>query len=205
MTEKELELLIGILCSHQFTRPHLEIGTAAGGTLWKMMKAYDDRVCPPFVVVDPMAYFEDQLNVVINNLTSHGVDPEKVEFRTLKSSEAFTIAKKENESYDFILVDGAHKLRYVMEDLRWSRLLHPGGIICFHDYSERFPGVHRPVTRFLQQFPNYEILDHQDSLLALRKTAPSKKKEISFLDLFSARLQTPLDQIKSGIRKRYRL
>lgn len=47
----------------------------------------------------------------------------------------------ENESLDFVYIDGNHEFDYVMEDLiLWSRKVRPGGIISGHDYY-RFRGA----------------------------------------------------------------
>ena len=54
VTEKELNALTGLLETSGLDAPHLEIGTAAGGTLKAMMGVYEDGVRPAFVVVDPM-------------------------------------------------------------------------------------------------------------------------------------------------------
>lgn len=37
--------------------------------------------------------------------------------------------------FDFIYIDGNHALDFVKKDLRWHKLLQPGGIIGGHDYG----------------------------------------------------------------------
>ena len=53
VTEKELKALTVLLEKSGFHGRHLEIGTAAGGTLKAMMAVYEDTERPDFVVVDP--------------------------------------------------------------------------------------------------------------------------------------------------------
>ena len=55
----------------------------------------------------------------------------------------------EDESIDFVYIDGHHGLKYVIEDIYgWSRKVRKGGIISGHDYalrrSESLPN--RPLT-----------------------------------------------------------
>ena len=41
----------------------------------------------------------------------------------------------EDESLDFVYIDGNHQLKYVIEDIvEWSKKVKPGGAICGHDY-----------------------------------------------------------------------
>ncbi len=141
MSEKELDLLLKVIVEHRGRNPHLEIGTAAGGTLWKMMSCFEGNNVPNFVVVDPMKYFPNQYEVVRHNLSLHEVDVERVDFRRTSSTDALIGAKEFNEVFSFILIDARHKIRYVMDDLRWGELLEEGGVLCLHDESEACPGV----------------------------------------------------------------
>lgn len=41
----------------------------------------------------------------------------------------------EDESLDFVYIDGNHQFRYIAEDLvEWSKKVKKGGVICGHDY-----------------------------------------------------------------------
>lgn len=61
MTDEELSGLEGWLQTAGLTGVHLEIGTAAGGSLCFMMNLYSDADRPRFSVIDTMSYFKDQL------------------------------------------------------------------------------------------------------------------------------------------------
>jgi predicted O-methyltransferase YrrM len=182
LTVEERKLLLGLLKRENFCGPHLEVGTAAGGTLCQMMLCFNDDQRPQFVAVDRMTYFPDQLAIVQRNLKQRGLDPDQVDFRVTTSAQAFQDAASKRESFDFILIDASHKILGVMADLRWSRLLSAGGILCLHDYSPRFPGVRLPVDRFLAQHTNYSILEQAGTLLALRKSESSRHPEVTALD-----------------------
>jgi len=182
MTEAQIEFLTGLIASENLPGHHLEVGTASGITLAEMVRARPTRGDPAFVVVDNMQYFPDQLSVVRANLQRRAVNPDRVEFRIGDSGEMFAAADREGDSFDFMVIDASHRIRKVTADLRWTRLLRPGGVVCMHDYSPRFPGVLRSVDRFLARCANYERIGKVGSLLALRKRAPSHRPEISLAD-----------------------
>lgn len=187
MTSAEHQLLVQTLVSLSGQRLHLEIGTAAGGTLCAMLAAFPADRRPSFVVVDPLKYFPNQLETIHRNLEDHRLDPTKVDFRAATSKKAFPAAARRGEQYDFILVDGCHRIESVTQDLKWTRLLAPGGFLCFHDYAPKFLGVKMPVDRFLKKHPNYRIAAQADSLLVVRKVAASDHLEVDLSDQIYAR------------------
>lgn len=194
MTVREQEFLQNLIQKEHFSGAHLEIGTAAGGTLCRMMNCFTDETRPPFVVVDRMTYFPDQYQTVIENLKRNGLPAGQVDFRTTTSSEAFSRASRNRDSFDFILIDASHKILSVMADLRWTRLLNAGGVVCFHDYDDKFPGVKLAIDRFLRHHSNYEPIGLADSLFALRKTTPGPRKEVSLFDsAYSVMMYLPLE------------
>ena len=200
LTDKELSSLLSILRESRFQGKHLEIGTAAGGTLCSMMKVFEDHESPPFVVVDPMTYFQHQLNTVKKNLQDNGISAEEVDFRIMKSDRAFIEADQKRESFDFIFIDGAHKIHYVTDDLRWTRLLKEGGIVCLHDYTS-VRGVTLAVDRFLRKNPHYVKVECVNTLLILRKTKEGLRSEISFIDRVWASLFAPLLRLEVFTKK----
>jgi predicted O-methyltransferase YrrM len=172
-TEAEIAALVGAMSERKLTRPHLEIGTAAGGTLKRMLLAYPSTERPKFVVVDPLTYFPRQREAIEANLASAGIDPRSVEFRVETSAKALKKALRAQESFDFILIDGNHSLRPVTEDLRWTRLLVPGGFVCLHDYEHLahvvVPGVKIALDRFLARHVNYQLKEVVGAMAVVRK------------------------------------
>lgn len=187
--------------SGQSSGKFLEIGTAAGGTLVEMMRSFDDKSRPPFEVIDPMTYFPDQLETVKKNLRDNGLDPDSVKFNVSKSKDAFLKAEARGERYDFILIDGAHKIRYVTQDLSWGRLLNVGGLICLHDYHPNHRGIMMAAERFLRKYPNYERESLAGTLLTIRKREESKEAEIETIDLIWANLWSLFFQLKRNFDK----
>lgn len=199
----ELSALLSVLRSSALTGPHLEIGTAAGGTLKELILSYPEGKRPRFVVVDPMSYFPDQMAIVRRNLSSAGIDPDAIEFRVGKSWPMFQSAERKGERFSFIFIDGSHKIHHVTEDLAWTRLLEVGGIVCFHDYADKFPGVMNAVDRFLRRYPEYRILTRIESLLVVQKNAAGSRREISAWDRVRARLMNIRHQLDESLRKRF--
>ena len=200
LTDEELAALLGIIRKRRFQGKHLEIGTASGGTLCSMMKVFEDHERPPFVVVDPMTYFQNQMNTVKKNLHDNGVSAEQVDFRIMKSDRAFIEGDRKRESFDFIFIDGAHKIHYVTDDLRWTRLLSDGGIVCLHDYTS-VRGVTLAVDRFLRKNPHYMKVECVNTLLILCKTEEGLRPEISFSDRVWASLFAPLLRLEVFTKK----
>jgi len=172
-TEPELTALLRAMRERKLAGPHLEIGTAAGGALKRMMLAYPAQERPPFVVVDPMTYFPGQREAVEANLASAGIDPGAVEFRVETSASALAKALRAGERFDFILIDGNHALRAVTEDLRWTRLLSPKGLVCLHDYEAAdhivIPGVKMALDAFLGRRRNYAMREVVGAMAIVEK------------------------------------
>ena len=200
MSETELNALRNLLNKRAFTRLHLEIGTAAGGTLCELLLATGQE--SQFVVVDPMTYFENQRETVERNITRHGLSTKRVDFRTAKSWDVYQKALADREVYDFILIDGAHKLRYVVQDLHWTNLLSVGGIVALHDFKPTMRGVVIAAENFLKNNANYRKLELADTLLILEKTGPDPEGGARCMPQWQAGLIQPLVQLETSIKKR---
>jgi predicted O-methyltransferase YrrM len=202
ISDVEMQMMLSHLKRDQLRGRHLEIGTAAGGTLREMMRSYPAETRPPFVVVDPMKYFPDQLATVRKNVASAGVDPDSIDFRISASWPAFHAAERAGERYSFIFIDGSHKVHRVTQDLSWTRLLDTGGLLFMHDYSERMVGVVAAVDRFLAKYPNYKLIERVGHMIAIRKTAPSASPEINWFDRVWANFVNARHQFAASAAKR---
>ncbi len=198
----ELEFLTRLLKQEDLKGKHLEIGTAAGGTLCQMICAYPENAHPLFSVVDTMTYFSHQKEVVNANLRKHGIEPESIDFRVQTSQKAYEQASKKGERFSLIFLDAGHKFRNVMEDLRFGGLLELNGLLCVHDYNSRFPGVTQATNRFLKRNPHYEIVGVEQSLLVLKKRRESKQIEVSRFDLYYATVVSFIQQLQNSLLKR---
>ena len=202
MTLEETQALSELLETANLAGSHLEVGTAAGGTLKCMMALYPEKRRPKFVVVDTMKYFPDQKGIVERNLRSVEVDPADVDFRVGDSWIEFRKAEAAGEQFDFILIDASHKLNHVTRDLSWTRMLRPGGYVCMHDYSPKFRGVTKAADKFLARYKNYSREELAGSLLILKKNSPSPVAEITAVDRWIAEIRNFFQQLSVSIRKR---
>lgn len=58
----------------------------------------------------------------------------------------------EDESVDFVYLDGNHSGKSVLEDLEtWFPKMRAGGIMAGHDFSGRFPDLRRAVRSFCKE------------------------------------------------------
>jgi len=190
MTLDEQSLLQRLITENQFPGLHLEVGTAAGGSLCLMLKCLSTPKKQNFVVVDRMRYFPDQHQCVINNLNKNGLEPDSVRFITASSRDAYSLAKREGFTFDFALIDAGHKALSVLLDSRWASLLNTNGIICFHDYAPRCPGVMWAVDKFLSRNKNYTILEKSDSLISIKKTTRDSRSILSKYHVLQAIIKT---------------
>jgi len=204
ISDVERNALLKVLKEFSLKCTHLEIGTAAGGTLCEIYNFYKstDREIPNFWVVDPMKYFPDQIDIVEDNLISHGVDLSKVRFLRSISSIAINKAFVENPEFDFIFIDGSHKRKYVTQDLIWTRFLKKGGILCAHDYSPKFPGVYKSIDLFLKKYKNYKLISVAETLAIIKKEDITKKSEITNMMMLTSMIDGLIQQIRSSIQKR---
>ena len=197
----ELAALRSFLQSIGLRGTHLEIGTAAGGTLKELMLAYE-RPRPRFVAVDTFRYFPKQREIVETNLKSAGIDLAEVELRPMSSEAALRAAVDAGERFDFIFIDANHEARHVIRDLRWAALLSAGGALCLHDYSPRFPGLVWAVDRFLNRNRNYERVSLSLSLLILKKISPDTDRLVGAFDTLIADVLSQVHRLRRSIRKR---
>ena len=187
-TPEQRALLCGILADNRFTYRHMEIGTAAGGTLKELISVYSDRnYCPQFVVIDPMTYYEDQFEKVCTNLISAGIEPSTVLFWKGKTENFFERERGLGGKFDFIFIDADHRHFPVTADLQWADLVNVDGYICLHDRNEKFPGVGWAIDRFLKKNSNFECVDQVGSLVALKKMAEGRYPAVNANDLRAAR------------------
>jgi len=184
---------------------HIEIGTAAGGTLVQMLKTHAGGPLRPYWVVDTMTYFHDQLATVKRNLTNHGLDPEAIRFFTMMSGRAFLEARRQRPNAAFLFIDADHELHGVTRDLQWTCFLQPQGILCMHDYvaGDTLNGVTLAADRFLARNRHFEKLGLTGSLLILRKNQAIARLEVSRFEVYRAEVLRQWVKLKRSGWKRW--
>ncbi len=204
VSPSELLLLEDVLKSNSLSGNHLEIGTAAGGTLKALIQAYEGRPRPQFVVVDPFSYFPNQREIVEKNLSASSIDPTSVEFRTGFSWPLLKVAKSRGETFSFIFIDGDHSAKGVMQDLAWTELLEVGGFVCLHDHNASFPGVIWATKRVLSRHKGaLSFVAQTESLVVLKLEAELRRAPVTSLDRYLAYvLDVFFFRLRKSIRKR---
>jgi len=201
MTAEELSLLLEELEDIPADGTILEIGTAAGGTLVKVLEKLRPEDRKRVAAVDTFDYYEDHLGIFRKNLSENGFDPDRIDARVARSTEAFVSARKNNEKLSFVIVDGSHKMKHVTQDLRWLGLLAVGGKAALHDYTEHLPGVRMAVDKFVLRNANYRVKAKAGSLVILEKTAATTWPEVTTVDLVSAYFWSVVIQNRKSLNK----
>jgi predicted O-methyltransferase YrrM len=86
-----------------------------------------------------------------------GTDRERFITQILEDSRSFDPAPYERQM-DLVFVDGDHSYEAVKNDSEKAlRMLAPGGIILWHDFAAKTPGIVRYMKEFSQQRPVFRL------------------------------------------------
>ena len=180
----------------------LEIGTAAGGTLKEIIKTADEeKLEAAFYVLDPFTYYPDQLTKVCQNLSKSDIDPSRVTFWEGTTDSHITKALEDRLNFKFIFIDGDHKAYPVMNDLRWMELLEVGGVACFHDYCDKFPGVAWSLEHFLSRNDQFRIILKSETLRVVKRNG-KQIKPVNNFDLYKSKFMQIVLRLWRSIKKR---
>ena len=158
----EINLLINDFLVNKSDLIGIEIGSQFGDSA---MAFYQSKVFKIFYCIDPYIQGFDPDDIS----TSNSLPLAEKEFdRKFQNNEVIKKIKQksddainlfENESIDFIYIDGNHRYEYVKKDIEnyFPKIKH-GGIISGHDYeiSERtfhIKGVKKAVDEYFQKPP----------------------------------------------------
>ncbi len=121
----------------------VEIGTLHGGFSYHLLA---ETSCKKLYCIDPYKHFDsEEYKDNLNSFTQQQFDEEyekvqrlfekfgdRVEFLRLTSSEA--VALFEDNSLDFVYIDGNHDFKYVDKDIQnWYPKVKVGGYLCGDD------------------------------------------------------------------------
>ena len=151
--------------------------------LKEIIKTVDSvNLTAKFFVLDPFTYFPNQLEKVHQNLSNSKIDLERVEFWIGTTDSQIENALEQGLSFKFIFIDGDHKAYPVMNDLRWMELLEVGGLACFHDYCDKFPGVAWSLDHFLSKNDEFSMILEAETLRVIKRNG-EKLVPVNRLDL----------------------
>jgi len=116
----------------------VEIGTYKGNfaeTLSLLIPDID------LTVVDAWKVYRDYKDYGVNDLETVAYEltkerAEKFGFKIIKGWSNEVVNDFEDESLDFVFIDGNHDFEHVVEDVaKWSRKVKKGGIVSGHDFN----------------------------------------------------------------------
>ena len=151
--------------------------------------------------IPSISYFPNQIEKVHQNLLNSKIDVGRVEFWQGITDSQFPITVKQGLSFKFIFIDGDHKAYPVMNDLRWMELLEVGGVACFHDYCDKFPGVAWSLNHFLSKNDEFNMILEAETLRVIRRDG-EKIVPVNRLDLFKSKIMQIYLRLRRSIRKR---
>lgn len=162
-----------------------EFGTATGRTTYVLA-----RNAPDDARIDTLTYFDDGKD----DASFNAGDPDAEKWKQVALAESrydkfyyedTPVAHKVTQHFgdsakfdekpyeskvDLIFVDGAHSYSYVKSDgAKALRMVAPGGVVLWHDYSPRCPGVFRALNELGRELPLAHLKG--TTLVAYRKPA----------------------------------
>ncbi len=79
-------------------------------------------------------------------------------------------SKRRKRPIHLLFIDASHKYKDVLADFRaWGKFVPAGGVIAFHDYTERFPGVQRVVDEEVIGSGAWGDFEQHDRLFTARR------------------------------------
>jgi hypothetical protein len=135
-----------------------EVGTGNGETFQRLMEANPElkmiEVAHYPKKVSYKSYRSNQSGRLAKNRFVKTITPHDGRVEVLWKPSEKAVEEVKDESLDFVFIDANHDYEYVLQDIRlWYQKVKSGGLICGHDYNNKFPGVKRAVKR---SFDNYE-------------------------------------------------
>ena len=88
-----------------------------------------------------------------------------------------------------------------MNDLRWMELLEIGGIACFHDYCDRFPGVAWSLEHFLSKNDQFSIISKAETIRVVKRNGKQITAVTKF-DLYKSKFMQVILRLRRSIKKR---
>lgn len=107
---------------------------------WMAYKNYNEY--PP----EEIKRFQDRQDELFS-IAQTKLAPYKDKVNFIRKTSMDAVEDFDDESLDFVYIDGHHGFRYVAEDLcEWSQKVKKGGIIAGHDYALNDKGARDPYV-----------------------------------------------------------
>jgi len=137
-----------------------ELGFKIGVELGTSRGVYAETICQncagvKLFTIDPYLPSE-HINSSVHDEAKARLAPYNYEMIVKKSNEA--VHQFEDESIDFVYIDGNHMYDYTMEDIiTWNRKVKLGGIVAGHDYR-------RYASKISRRWKVIEAINHYTSM-----------------------------------------
>jgi hypothetical protein len=134
----------------------IEIGVFCGGHARKILDAGVDMLAgiDPYIMYDPgMPRMDSQsdydmlYNIVSSRLSARNYLP-------LRMTSNQALSMLEDDTYDFVFIDGLHTYEQLKWDLEnYSKLIKSGGVVACHDYNHPFfPDLTIAIDEFVKKY-----------------------------------------------------
>lgn len=111
--------------------------------------------------VDPHASRVSRYDFFLENLEKSGVRDWVVPVR--ERSEIVIRQRIPKELFDtkisLLFIDGQHTYEQLKMDLAWVDIVCRGGVIAFHDYTKKYPGIVKAITEY--QETHHTMYQHE--------------------------------------------
>src|SRR3989338_7977478 len=126
--------------------------------------------------IDPWLRYDDNLLSLKQYLHDKNYEESKAtlapyDCKLIRKTSMGAIKDFENESLDFVYIDGNHSFKYLTEDIfEWSKKVRKGGVISGHDYINRGPAGYCDVKWVIDAYtmamklPKWFILGRKKAL-----------------------------------------
>jgi hypothetical protein len=100
--------------------------------------------------IDPWKARGSQSQVMQDNRATRAIERLKpYDCTVIRKRSMQAVTDFEDESLDFVYIDGDHNYRFVVEDIReWSKKVKKGGVISGHDYACTDPVINALDKRY---------------------------------------------------------
>jgi c-di-AMP phosphodiesterase-like protein len=147
--EKFLQFIYSVNIQNK-TLKGVEVGVLNGDYSEKIYNYYSKKFDFNLYLVDPWKSFSDYdqkiLDVCYKNVYKKFKNIKKI--KILKQTSEQASKNFDNESLDFVYIDGNHEYNHVSKDLNlWFPKLKSHGVLFGDDYSRSY-GVHKAVNEF---------------------------------------------------------
>lgn len=121
--------------------------------------------------VDPHASRVSKYDFFLENLKKSGIRDRVIPVRERSEIALQQLQPKElfDTKIGLLFIDGDHSYEGIKKDFGWIDLVYRGGVIAFHDYTEKYPGIMKAVKEYWENNDDIEFEKLIDGLIIFKK------------------------------------